>query len=124
MTCFDPAFHITTHDSSVTTIRSKIHGWITSPWLAELVAMWDGHIPAGETLNATLDYLESFSDKWDFRRIAREQGAGTDDQLLRGQGSARWLSASTGLTPDKEARVIDCATHLGLVHTTSPSQPA
>jgi len=127
MDYFDPAFRITSpiDDSLITTIRSKIRAWITSNWLADLVTLFDGRISLqGHPLDAALERLEIFSDRWDFRRIARERGAAADDNLRQGAGAARWLSAATELPPEMEVRVLNNAKHLGLVQAQEPSQSA
>jgi len=124
MNYFDPTFHITKpiDQSLVNTIRSKIRAWVESMWLADLLALFDGNISLQGSLDEVLERLETFSDRWDFRRIARERGVPTDDELRHGVGSARWLSAATGLPQDMEARVLDDASHLGLVHGQQPAQ--
>ncbi len=119
---FDSTFLIDNSDSPVKAIRVKIYAWVTSPWLTDLVALWGGRISLESSLDELLAYLDAFSDRWDFRRIAREQGASTDDQLRQGQGSARWLSASTGSSPEMEARILDNAGHLGLVRSLPPTR--
>lgn len=124
MNYFDPTFRITEpiDGSSVSTIRLKIRAWVTSPYFTDLVALYNGRIASQGPLDAILEYLETFSDRWDFRRIARERGAPTDDELRHGQGSARWLSAATGLPQDVEARILGYARHLGLVDAQAPTQ--
>jgi hypothetical protein len=124
MNSLDPAFLIDgpIDESLPDRVRTKIWKWITSTWFTDLVALYGGDIAPDRDLNQTLEYLEQFSDRWDFRRMARERGAPTDDQVRQGQGSARWLSTATGLTNDMDARVVEDATHLGLVHGQTPSQ--
>jgi hypothetical protein len=120
---FDPAFLISKEmgDSTVDEIRSKIQAWITSSWLRDLIRVFDGTTALDGTLDETLERLEAFSERWDFRRIARERGALADDMLRQGSGSARWLSAATGLSESAEARILGNASHLGLVHARHPS---
>jgi hypothetical protein len=123
MNLFDPAFLITSPQDEPTakTIRSKIQAWITSSWFGDLVGMFSGSIVLDGSLDETLERLEAFSERWDYRRIARERGAPTDDALRQGQGSARWLSAATGLSEAAEARVLEDVKHLGLVKARHPT---
>lgn len=120
MNDFDPTFRLDNPSDSVKTIRAKISAWMTSPWLADLVELYEGHIPREGILDDMLANLEVFSDRWDFRRIARERGAQTDDEQRQGSGSARWLSAATGLPQEIELRILDDARHLGLVDACAP----
>lgn len=83
--------------------------------------MFDDNIVLDGSLDSTLEQLEAFSEKWDFRRIARERGALADDMVRQGHGSARWLSAATGLSEPAEARILEHATHLGLVQARHPT---
>jgi len=124
MNYFDPAFQIpkSIDKPLVNIIRSKIQAWITSAWLKDLLVLFGGDIELQGSLDESLERLEIFSDRWDFRRIARERGAPADDELRHGLGSARWLSAATGLPQEIEARILDDAKHLGLVHAQKPSQ--
>lgn len=124
MNYFDPTFAMPSEQvdkSLAVTIRAKIRAWITSKWFVDLVHMFGGDVDYGD-LDRNLQQLEAFSDRWDFRRIARERGASTDDNLQSGMGSARWLSATTGLSANADARIIEAARHLGLVQATEPSR--
>lgn len=122
MNYFDPTFGMDNSGQRLAkAIRLKIEAWVKSPWFVGLVQLYDGQIPDGP-LDEALLHLERFSDKWDFRRIAREQGAATDDNQKEGQGSARWLSAATGFSSDLETRVLDAAKNLGLVNKEKPSR--
>jgi hypothetical protein len=122
MANLDPAFDISEpiDKLSVKEIKGKIRAWVTSNWLADLVTLFDGEISPEGSLDEVLAQLEAFSEKWDYRRIARERGAQADDQLRQGLGSARWLSATTGLPPETEARIIENVRHLGLVTAQNP----
>lgn len=116
---FDPAFYISDSgvESVADTIRSKILAWITSRWLADLLVVFDGPPVTTGSLEDILERLETFSEKWDFRRLARDRGAPTDDQMSEGAGSARWLTDGvTELPQDVQARILYDADHLGLVH--------
>jgi len=119
---FDPAFRMPERidASPVKTVRSKIRSWITSSWMSDLVVMFGGAVPSADNLDESLERLETFSARWDFRRMARDRGAPTDDQLRQGAGSARWLSTATGLSEDQEVRIVEDATRLGLVHGQEP----
>jgi len=121
---FDPAFHIVLQSdgSLAKVIRTKIKAWITSPWFVDLLELFDGHIALQGRLEEVLERLEIFSDRWDFRRMARERGVPTDDKLRQGFGAARWLTAATHLSEDAEARILEDARHLGLVHAQDPIQ--
>jgi hypothetical protein len=70
---FDPAFLISTSPGvpTVDAIRSKIQAWIGSSWFRELVRMFDEDIELDGGLDLTLERLEAFSERWDFRRVAR-----------------------------------------------------
>jgi len=122
---FDPAFHVPFQDtgrSAITAIRRKIRAWVRSAPLRDLLEMFEADIPMERALDEVLERLELFSDRWDFRRIAREQGVAPDDAVRRAAGSARWLSAATGLNQELEARVVSDAKGLGLVHAQDPTQ--
>jgi len=103
-------------------IRSQIKNWIGSNAFADLLRLYERDLELSGRLDADLEQLEQFSDRWDFRRIARERGAATDDNLSLGSGAARWLSAGTGFSPEVEARIIADAEDLGLVHDAEPSK--
>jgi len=104
----------------VAVIRALIKDWINSPWFIDLLNLYEGNITLEGRLDNDLAQLEEFSDRWDFRRIARERGAATDDNLTQGAGSARWLSANTGFSPEVETRILDDSLHLGLVQAQEP----
>jgi hypothetical protein len=125
MNYFDPAFHVHSpiEGSSANIVRAQIHAWITSTPFIDLLELFEEHIVLQVGLDETLRRLEAFSDRWDFRRIARENGAATDDKMRRGTGSARWLSATTGLSKEMEARILQDAKGLGLVNAQDPDQP-
>lgn len=121
---FDPTFLLPTQLGvpPAIAIRAKIRAWVTSPWLVDLVAMFDGTMTSQKGLDDLLRDLYIFSDRWDFRRMARERGVPADDELHQGQGAARWLTEATGLTKEAEDRILQNAKHLGLVHEIEPSQ--
>jgi hypothetical protein len=73
-------------------------------------------------LSHVLEQLEQFSDRWDFRRIARERGAATDDNVRQGSGAARWLTADTGLSSELQERVLEDAKELGMVIAEGPKR--
>jgi hypothetical protein len=121
---YDPTFKVTppVDSSAVANIHSKIRDWVTSRWLVDLVSMYGGDISYDGSTGEILDHLEAFSEIWDFRRIARERGAATDDAVREGKGSARWLSATTDLGADAENRIIENAKRLGLLEGQDPSE--
>lgn len=121
---FDPTFLLPAQPevASARAIRAKIRAWVTSPWLVDLVTMFNGKMSSQSRLDDLLRDLQIFSDRWDFRRMAREQGVPSDDGLRQGQGAARWLTDATGLTEAAEARILQNARHLGLIHGIEPSQ--
>ena len=123
---FDPAFLLRTQKgfSLVQIIREKIHAWTTSPYLIDLTTMFDADINFGQDLCGLLSDLEQFSDRWDFRRMARERGVSTDDKIHQGMGAARWLTSSPQFFEDENARVRQNASHLGLVEGQLPSRPS
>jgi hypothetical protein len=122
MTEFDPVFRLDarTGPTAVPLVRAKLHAWIDSPWLRDLVEISGGGVHFEGSLDDIVAELETFSDRWDFRRIARERGAASDDRVAA--GAARWLSAETGLTATLEARVMKAVEHLGLVQSGEPQQ--
>lgn len=78
---FDPAFLLAqTGELPNRLARRKIRAWVTSSWLAELVQLFGGAIDSNSELDDMLGQLERFSDRWDFRRMARERGALPDDE--------------------------------------------
>lgn len=83
--------------------------------------MFGGTIDSKSGLDDLLSRLEIFSDRWDFRRMARERGALTDDEQRHGHGAARWLTTADGLSPETQARILENSSHLGLIHATEPS---
>jgi len=108
----------------VTAIREKIRAWVTSPWLIDLVEMFDGTINFQEGLDDLLRDLHIFSDRWDFRRMARKRGVPADDELHQGQGAARWFTEAIGLSEEVKDSILENAKHLGLVHDLEPSKPS
>ena len=110
-----------TGSAAIATTKAKIRAWIESPWLRDLVELFGGGVSFDGTAGPTLAALEAFSDRWDFRRMARERGAASDDQQAR-SGSARWLSAATDVDEETEARVMRAAEHLGLTKSTEPQR--
>ena len=109
-----------TGPTHASTVRSQIKDWIASTWFTDLLKLYESDIELDGRLDIDLERLEKFSERWDFRRIAREQGAATDDNLTQGYGSARWLSASTGFPPEVETRIIADSLNLGLVQAQEP----
>jgi hypothetical protein len=124
MSVFDPAFHLTepVGPSAIGKVREKIHSWITCEAFRDLLELFVADVDLQGPLDEVLQGLEVFSNRWDFRRIAREQGLPADDALKQALGSARWLSASSGLQPEAGARVLDDANRLGLVVAQEPSE--
>jgi hypothetical protein len=53
-------------------VAASIHGWVTSPALAELVGHFGGDVPDGPT-GTVLDRVAEFSRVWDFRAGVRER---------------------------------------------------
>jgi hypothetical protein len=121
---FDPAFRMTRAGdlSLVTKTRLQIQAWIDSECFRELLDLYRARIDWNGTLDETLEQLEEFSDHWDFRRKAREQGVVSDDNLKQGIGSARWLSSDSGLDEGGQAKVRQIATQLGLVRAEEPTK--
>jgi len=62
MNAFDPTFRLDNTSDSVRTIRAKIAAWMTSPWLADLVELYEGDISQTGTLDNALVNLEAFSE--------------------------------------------------------------
>lgn len=124
MSNFDPTFLLSrqTDASSVAIIRAKIAAWVTSSYFLDLLALFGANVPAQDNIDEMLEHLEKFSDRWDFRRMARERGAAADDALREGQGAARWLSATAGLTEEMEPRILKNAKLLGLITAQDPSE--
>lgn len=121
---YDPTFQMKPpiDASSAGVIRAKIRAWVTSRWLTDLISLFGGDTPGNGSTEQILEELEAFSDRWDFRRIARERGVAADDALREGKGSARWLSATTELPPEADERIVEDARHLGLVQGHEPSR--
>lgn len=110
----------TTRPAIVSAVKSEIRSWISSSPFLDLLAMYHAQIDVNEELNTLLPKLEEFSNRWDFRRMAREQGVAADDNLRHGAGAARWLSAEAGLSPDLEERVLEDAKRLGMIVAEDP----
>jgi hypothetical protein len=107
---------------AIRTVKTQIRAWIGSPPFLDLLSIYSGNPEIEGDLNGALVRLEQFSDRWDFRRIAREQGAATDDNLRHGSGAARWLSAETGLSSEIQERVVEDARQLGLIIADDPKE--
>ena len=118
---FDPLFSTDTAvgANAVPITQAKIRAWVRSPWLRDLVEVFGGGVSFDAPTAQLLAALEAFSDRWDFRRMARERGAASDDRQAQ-SGSARWLSAGTDIDPGSEARVMQNVERLGLTITSNP----
>lgn len=121
---FDSTFYIGELQGvpAVQDVRSKIHAWMLSEPLAELLEMFSADVSLDGNVDEVVNRLEKFSECWDFRRIARERGVPADDALKEGLGSARWLSASTGLSTEAESRILNAARQLGLIEAEDPKR--
>ena len=60
-------------DQSPASLAAQIDAWLVSEPLDALVAEFGGAIPAADPLSQ-LDYLDEFSQRWDFRALARSGG--------------------------------------------------
>lgn len=117
---FDPLFTTTaTGREAVPVTHAKIRAWVQCPSLRDLVDIFGGGVAFDGPTAQVLSSLEAFSDRWDFRRMARERGAASDDRQTQ-SGSARWLSAATDLNAESEARVMRDVEHLGLTQSSEP----
>lgn len=92
--------------STIADVPAAIDGWIRSPALVELVAMFagDARAPWDDHLGVLLAWLEEFSLRWDFRG-----------------GKERNLVADQEFAPDTARLILRSADELGLVGTTPPS---
>lgn len=122
MSDFDPRFLLPSEDktASIQAIKRKIRAWITSSWLADLVELFGGTINAAGNLDDLLQNLETFSDVWDFRRMARQAGATPDDALRKGMGAARWHTTGDGIPAAIQDHILLNAAQLGLIHALDP----
>lgn len=73
-------------------------------------------------LRERLEWLEEFSETWDFRRKARESAASTVAGSQDAAGSSRWEISETGLGEEADAVVVVLADQLGLVSNVMPSR--
>lgn len=124
MNTFDPHFLIPaslSKDDALKLVRLKIAAWISSSYFLDLLKQFGGELPHGQLLDKQLRYLEQFSELWDFRRLAREQGVATDDDSLKAVGAARWLTGKSGLDPQVAVQVMKDVDGLGLVRASRPS---
>lgn len=105
-------------------VREQIQAWIDSPSFRDLLVLYgqDPDVLLRGSLNHVLEQLETFSDRWDFRRMARERGAASDDKLPGGIGAARWLSADAELPADWNARILADVEKLGLIRAEDPKE--
>jgi hypothetical protein len=102
-------------------LRAQLHDWLHSPAMNELVALHGSTLREGASLAETLSFLEDFSERWDFRRKARERQAASGNERSQDVGgSARWQITETGLPPEEEGRVRALARELGLVDSQVP----
>ncbi len=122
---FDPTFTIPADVGSTASqvVKRKIDAWISSEWFVDLIHMFGGVVTDQGTLREKLETLEVFSERWDFRRQARERGVATDDAVTGGTGAARWLTSAVELSPEDHARILRNAQELGLVEAHDPTQP-
>lgn len=123
MPTFDPRFIVPVgkEEDRIRLLRDKIHEWIRSAELQKLLDLFEFDTDMPEDLDEALDLLEMFSNRWDFRRMARERGAATDDQLTNGTGAARWLTRPEDLPVSLTSGTMEVARDLGLTHTENPS---
>ncbi len=116
LTYFDPTFALKDGTESASlTIRRKIEAWIGSVWFRDLLDLFHANIVLEDALDGVLKRLDAFSDRWDFRRAAREQGVPADDARREGLGAARWLTSDGGFSRVTSRRILEDARHLGLV---------
>jgi hypothetical protein len=88
-------------------VAASVHGWVTSPELAELVKHFGGVVPDGP-LPAVLDHVADFSVVWDFRAGVRE----------------RFDTARVDFDADLDARLRTLIQTLGLGGRPGPAHPA
>jgi hypothetical protein len=108
------------NEDRIRRLRDQLDGWTSSPALFELVSLFEEEVPASAGLSDRLEWLERFSERWDFRRMARERAVSSLPGSQDAGGSARWEIQETGLSKDDETRVVDLADQLGLVSNSPP----
>lgn len=102
------------------TVRSQLDDWTSSTALAELVEMFDGSLPRANSLTDRLAWLEEFSDRWDFRRLARERAQPQGPSSQDAGGGARWELLQSALDLADDHRILELASDLGLVENHRP----
>ncbi|WP_233151294.1 hypothetical protein [Mycobacterium lehmannii] len=100
--------------------RGQIEAWCTHPALTELVDMFGGSIPRGQTLSERLAFLDEFSEVWDYRGKARRQSAVRFRNQDAG-GAVRWLIPRLELPDDHLERIEKLADQLGLIAELQPA---
>ncbi len=85
--------------------------------------MFDASLPQTGSLSERLAWLEEFSARWDFRRLARERAQGEASTSQDAGGAARWELLQSGLDAAQERRVLELASALGLVDNHRPERP-
>ncbi len=91
------------------------------PAFSYLIEMFGGSIPDGLPLDETLEYLDLFSDQWDYRQRGKNEGA-VVEQTQDSGGCARWEIRKGLFAASEEKRICDLVAQLGLVGERSPRQ--
>lgn len=103
-------------------LRDQLAAWTSSTALAALVEMFDASVPRTDSLSERLTWLDEFSARWDFRRMARERAQAKASTSQDAGGAARWELLDSGLDPSQERRVLELASALGLVDNHQPER--
>lgn len=91
-------------DAQATALMDQIASWVHSEPLTTLVETFGGaDLAGGESLGQELDKLDSFSDRWDFRR-----------------GKERNLAQTADFASEHEELIIAAAEALGMVRSAPP----
>lgn|GEM_PF-2331365 len=105
--------------SNQTSVREEVEAWTRTPAIACLVEMFGGSIPQSLPLERRLEYLDIFSDRWDFRRKGGAEGVSPGQNQDSG-GRARWNIPRGMLSPAEEDGILRLAGELGMVSSSVP----
>jgi len=98
----------------VSLIHKKIEEWLRSDALTVLVNKFGTKVPENLDLASLVDWLEKFSDNWDFRRLQREVN------ITETNENARWLISESNDDQEEIKTIKNSSKALNLIGRCKP----
>ena len=99
---------ISEEEKRIEEMKKIIETWIYSDGLLKLISIFNENAPINLPLKEYINWLESFSENWDFRK--KQNKAKTCDT----KESARWLITDDLLSEEQKELTLEVAKNLGL----------